>query len=133
MATFHNLQQIRAWEIARLLVRDIYSISDRGIFARDFGLRDQIRRASVSIASNIAEGFERDGNAEFIQFLSLAKGSLGEVQTQLRIAFDLGYVGESVFRRLNQTVSGLGRMIGNLMIYLRNAQVRGKKFKLPVK
>ena len=132
MATFHTLQEIRAWDKARSLIKDIYSISGNGPFARDFGLRDQIRRASVSIASNIAEGFERDGNPEFIQFLSLAKGSAGEVQTQLQIAFDLGYLDESVFSRCYETTVMLGRMLGNLMNYLRNAQVRGKKFKLPL-
>ena len=100
MAIFHKLGEIRVLDKARLLVRKVYSISDEGLFARDFGLKDQIRRASVSIVSNIAEGFERDGNSEFIQFLSLAKGSLGEVHMQLYIALDLNCISKSVFENL---------------------------------
>ena len=120
---------MKCWEIARLLTRKIYSISSQAPFARDYALRDQIRRASVSIASNIAEGFERDGVGEFIQFLSLAKGSLGEVQTQLQIAYDLEYINEPTFRRVLDTVVLLGRMLGNLMNYLRSAGVKGIKYK----
>lgn len=74
MATFQSFEDIEAWQQARTLTRKIYDASGRGNFAKDFGLRDQIRRASVSIMSNIAEGFERGGKAEFIQFLAMAKG-----------------------------------------------------------
>ena len=80
MATIHRFEDIEAWKEARLLVSEIYRVSDTGAFARDFGLRDQIRRAAVSNISNIAEGFERDGGREFLQFLSVAKGSCGEVR-----------------------------------------------------
>ena len=82
MATFHRFEDIESWKKARELTTLIYKITSIGNFARDFGLRDQIRRASVSIASNIAEGFERDGTKEFVQFLYIAKGSAGEVKTQ---------------------------------------------------
>jgi four helix bundle protein len=131
MATFKTLEEIRVWGKARLLVREIYSISDRGLFARDFGLRDQIRRASVSIASNIAEGFERDGNAEFIQFLSLAKGSAGEVKTQLHIAFDVGFIDIATLHRLQENIDQICRMIGCLMDYLRQSEAKGRKFVRP--
>lgn len=83
MSTFQRFEEIEAWQKARELTKAIYALSNDSQFARDFGLRDQIRRASVSIMSNIAEGFGRGGNKEFIQFLSTAKGSTSEVQAQL--------------------------------------------------
>ena len=86
MATFKRVEDIEVWQRARVLTREIYRISNLGSFSKDFGLRDQIRRASVSIMSNIAEGFERSGSGEFAQFLSMAKGSSGEVRTQLYIS-----------------------------------------------
>ena len=75
MATFQTFEDIEAWQKARELTKEVYRISKHGSFLKDFGLRDQIRRASVSVMSNIAEGFERDGSGEFSQFLSVAKGS----------------------------------------------------------
>lgn len=78
MAMFRSFQDIKAWQKARELVKEIYAVSKRPVFFRDVGLREQIRRSAVSVMSNIAEGFERDGKREFIQFLSIAKGSCGE-------------------------------------------------------
>ncbi len=88
MATFKSFEDIEAWQKARELTNRVYDASDKGAFARDFGLRDQIRRACVSILSNIAEGFERSGTGEFVQFLSSAKGSAGEVRAQLYVALE---------------------------------------------
>jgi len=88
MATFNNFEDIEAWQKARQLTKRIYEITKKGALAKDYGLKDQIRRASVSIMSNIAEGFERGGNKEFIQFLSTAKGSSGEVRSQLYVIVD---------------------------------------------
>jgi four helix bundle protein len=79
MATFRRFEQIEAWQKARELTNDIYSVTKRGLFSKDFELRAQIRSASVSIMSNIAEGFERNGTAEFVQFLAIAKGSAAEL------------------------------------------------------
>ena len=79
MPTFRHFDDIEAWQRARELTKVVYQLSGRGQFAKDFGLRDQIRRATVSIMANIAEGFERDGTGEFIQFLAIAKGSAAEV------------------------------------------------------
>ena len=76
MATFRSFTEIEAWQKARELAREIYRVSSQGAFFRDFGLRDQIRRAVISALSNIAEGFERNGTAEFVQFLAVAKGSV---------------------------------------------------------
>jgi four helix bundle protein len=92
MATFKRFEEIGAWQKSRELTREIYKITAAGRFGRDYGLRDQIRRASVSIMSNIAEGFERSGSGEFGQFLSTAKGSAGEVRSQLYVALDQEYL-----------------------------------------
>ena len=88
MATFHRFEDIDAWQKARELTRAVYAASRSGSFSKDFALRDQIRRASISVMSNIAEGFERGGNKEFRQFLSTAKGSAGEVRAQRYVALD---------------------------------------------
>lgn len=85
-------EDLEAWKSARTLTREIYDFTGRPSFSKDFGLRDQITRASVSIMSNIAEGFERGGTQEFIQFLSIAKGSCGGVRCQLYVAFDQEYL-----------------------------------------
>src|SRR3990170_2382261 len=100
MGTFKNFEEIEAWQKARELTLQIYKISNQGLFAKDHGLRDQISRASVSIVSNIVEGFERSGTGEFVQFRSIAKGSVGEVRTQLYIALDQGYLNKQTFDRV---------------------------------
>lgn len=87
-----KFEDIKAWQIARELVREIYRITNKDEFAKDFGLKDQIRRAAVSIMSNISEGFERGSDKEFNQFLNYARGSSAEVKSQLYIASDLGYI-----------------------------------------
>ena len=96
MATFKSFEDIEAWQKARELTVEIYSISKKGPFGKDYALKNQIQRASIAVMSNIAEGFERGGNREFSQFLSIAKGSVGEVRSQLYIALDQEYLhGES--------------------------------------
>ena len=97
MATIERFEDLEAWKIAREVTKEIYRVSKNDLFIRDFGLRDQICRASVSIMSNIAEGFERDGNKEFVNFLSIAKGSSGEVRSQLYVALDQNYISENEF------------------------------------
>src|SRR4030095_5956818 len=88
MATFKKFEEIECWKRARELTRRVYEITNRPAFARDFGLKDQIRRASVSVMSNIAEGYDRSGTAEFVHFLATAKGSAAEVRCQLYVAAD---------------------------------------------
>lgn len=129
MATFQRFEEIEAWKLARELTRQIYEITSRGAFAIDFGLRDQIRRASVSVMSNIAEGFERDGNKEFCSFLSIAKASAAEVRSQLYVALDQGYISEDQFHSINSAAAENGRVINGLMKYLRQTEIRGLKFK----
>ena|SRR5208282_4613966 len=97
MSKILRFEEIESWKKARVLTNEIYQVTSLGGFARDFGLRDQIRRASVSAMSNIAEGFERGGNREFLQFLSNAKGSAGEVRSQLYVALDAGFINQKKF------------------------------------
>ena len=129
MATFHRIQDIRVWHLAKQLVKEVYRLSDTGLLRKDHGLRNQMRRASVSIISNIAEGFERDGNREFIQFLSQAKGSAGEVLTQMYVAFEQRYVDSLTFEQLRSMALQTLRMLDNLMAYLRNSDIKGRKFR----
>jgi len=129
MSTFRSFEDIEAWQKARLLTGKIYRESNAGRFQRDFGLRDQIQRASVAIMSNIAEGFERGGNKEFLQFLSIAKGSAGEVKSQLYVALDQSYLAQERFDELFRLADEVSQMIGGLMRYLRSSKMKGAKYK----
>lgn len=103
-----------AWQKARRLTSNIYQVSNIGEFARDFGLKDQIRRAGVSVMSNIAEGYERGRPTEFHQFLSVAKGSCAELRSQLYVALDVGYVIDDDFRALMAQAIEVGQILGGL-------------------
>ena len=129
MARIDRFEDIEAWTKARELTREVYRVTNEGSFARDFGLRDQIRRASVSIMSNIAEGFGRGGNKEFIQFLYVAKGSVTEVQSQFYVALDAGYLSEEQFKRLYDLAHSTSRLIGGFLRYLGTSTAKGAKFK----
>jgi four helix bundle protein len=134
MATFKKFEEIECWKRARELTRRIYQVTNRPTFARDFGLKDQIRRAAVSVMSNIAEGYDRSGTAEFVHFLAIAKGSAAEVSSQLYVALDQGYIQETQFMELNSLASETGNMVAGLMHYLRGSGFKGNKFKaLPQK
>lgn len=97
MAAIERFEDIQAWKLARDATRLVYKATLDPVFSRDFALVNQMRRACISIMSNVAEGFEREGNREFIQFLAIAKGSCGEVRSQLYIALDQKYVGSGRF------------------------------------
>jgi four helix bundle protein len=129
MATIKQFEDIEGWQQARELTKGVYSCSKSGAFWKDFGLRDQIRRASVSIMSNIAEGFERDGRLEFIQFLAMAKGSAAEVETQLYVAFDQKYIDENQFAALRGQARSTKRLVAGFMKYLRASHIKGQKYK----
>jgi four helix bundle protein len=118
MAKIEKFEDIEAWKKARALAREIYAISNEGLFARDFGLRDQIRRAAVSVMSNIAEGFERGGDVEFRRFLAIAKGSAGEVKAQLYVALDAGMIDQATFDSLYKKAAETGNLVGGFMRYL---------------
>ena len=129
MATIEKFEDIEAWQKARELTREVYAASNTGLFAKDYGLRDQIRRAAVSIMSNIAEGFERGGDKEFGQFIAQAKGSSAEVRAQLYVALDQGYIDKLAFDRLAKLTIQINRMLAGLMKYLRNSEFKGSKYK----
>ena len=129
MATFRKFEDIEAWKKARRLTQRVYRISRQSAFARDFGLRDQIRRAAVSIMSNIAEGYDRSGTGEFIQFLATAKSSAAEVKCQLYIALDEDYIDQRTFVELSTLASEVGNMIGGLILYLKRSGIKGTKYK----
>lgn len=129
MATFKHFQDITAWQKARELVNGVYAISKRPVFFKDIGLREQIRRSSVSVMSNIAEGFERDGRREFIQFLSIAKGSCGETKSLLIVALDQRYLDDEEFRRLTGLADHTSNLLGNLMKYLVGTKIPGSKYR----
>jgi four helix bundle protein len=129
MATLDKFEDLEAWHLARELTRKIYERSREDEFSRDYALRDQIRRAAISIMSNIAEGFDRGGNKEFKQFLSVAKGSAAEVRSQLYIALDAGYIGATAFQELSDLSSRTGQVIGGLMRYLSRPKVPGPKYR----
>ena len=129
MASIKRFEDFEAWKKARSLANAVYRLTTQGAFSRDFALRDQVRRAAVSVVSNIAEGFERGGNKEFAQFLALAKGSCGELRAQLYIARDQGYLSQAQFEALLAESMQVSRMIAALMQYLQQSEDRGNKFK----
>jgi four helix bundle protein len=129
MNKIERFEDIIAWQKARTLTRDVYAASKIGSFAKDFGLKDQIQRSSVSTMSNIAEGFEQGGDREFIQFLSNSKGSCGEVRSHLYVAFDQEYITQNTFDELYAKSNEVNRLISGFMTYLQHSQVGGHKFK----
>ncbi len=126
-----RFEDIQAWQLSRELVRNVYKVSREGSFSRDFGLQGQIRRAAVSIMSNIAEGFERDGNKEFANFLSISKGSCGEVRSQLYVALDQEYIDTQQFEALTQACVRISAMLQAFIATLRDSPYKGTRYKVP--
>jgi four helix bundle protein len=116
MGKIEKFEDLIAWNKARELTREIYKTTRKDALVRDFGLSGQLQRAAVSIMSNIAEGFERGGRAEFHQFLSMAKGSCAEVRSELYVAFDIGYIEKDTFRELLNKAEEVGRIVGGLRV-----------------
>ena len=129
MARIERFEDIEAWKAARILTKEIYRVSRIGEFAREFGLKDQIRRASVSIMLNIAEGFEREGNNELRQFLATAKGSVGEVRAALYVALDAEFLQQEQFDALRKLTDDTSNLIGGFMRYLASTTHRGRKYR----
>ncbi|QQS39761.1 MAG: four helix bundle protein [Acidobacteriota bacterium] len=119
MSTVHRFEDLNAWKKAREITRMIYSITSDSDFARDFGLKDQIRRSSVSVMANIAEGFARRTDRDFLHFLNISRSSAAEVQSHLYIALDQGYVDESEFDTLYEDLEQVSRMLFGLIRHLR--------------
>ncbi len=125
---FESFEEIEAWKNAREITKQIYEISSSERFSRDFALVNQMRRAAISIVSNIAEGFERNGDKEFIQFLTIAKGSCGEVRAQLYVALDQQYLDDALFAQIKLKLIETSRMISGLIKYLKQSELKGSKF-----
>ena len=120
MATINRFEELDCWQTARELTRRIYRLSVSGPFSKDFGLRDQIRRAGVSVMSNIAEGFESRTRPLFIDFLGRAKGSAGEVRAQLFVALDAGYLTDQEFQELRDLAEKISSQLSRLTTYLKS-------------
>ena len=131
MATIERFEDIEAWQSARKLRQAVYLLTRAKPFASDFALADQIRRAAISGGSKIAEGFERGGNREFIQFLSNSKGSVGEIKDQLCCALDECYITQVQFDEVYRLADSSSRLIGGFMSYLRRSDLVGHKFDRP--
>jgi four helix bundle protein len=121
-----QFEDLLIWQKARVLTKEIYLITKQQDFSRDFGLTSQMQRATVSIMSNIAEGFERQGRREFHQFLTISKASCGELRSQLYTAFDLGYITQAQFNILQKQALELSRMLQKFKAALKNQQKRAK-------
>jgi four helix bundle protein len=128
MGKIERFEDIDAWKKARELTKIIYDVTGQGKIAADFPLRDQLRRAAVSIMANIAEGFEREGNKEFRQFLAVAKGSVGEVKSLLYVALDAGLTSTEQFLRLTALAEEASRLLAGFLRYLKASDRKGSKF-----
>ena len=118
MTRISRFEEIEAWQTARELTRKVYETTNEGQFARDFGLKDQMRRASVSIMSNIAEGFESRTQTLFLDYLGRAKASAGELRAQLYAAQDVGYLDQSQYEQMHELVDKCSRQLSKFMTYL---------------
>jgi four helix bundle protein len=129
MAKFKKFEEIEVWNKARELAHLIYNETRKEKFSRDFILVKQIKSSSGSIMDNIAEGFERGGNKEFIQFLYISKGSAGETKSQLYRAMDREYISNELFTTLYSKVDEISYKTGRLIQYLKTTEFKGVKFK----
>jgi four helix bundle protein len=121
MATAEKFEDLEAWQLARSLVSKVYASTRAGAFEKDYGLRDQIRRAAVSVMSNIAEGFDRRTDSSFQSFLVIARGSIGEVRSQLYVALDQQFIDQRQFDDMQRDVIRIGKMLTSLLQYLRSS------------
>jgi four helix bundle protein len=117
---FDRFEDLEVWQLSRLLVKSIYNMTTESKFPKDYALTNQIQRSAVSIMANIAEGFERKTNKEFIYFLYNAKGSCGELRSHLYIAFDLGYINDNDFRQNYQSAETISKSLAGFIKYLQS-------------
>lgn len=123
-----SFEDLHVYQRARELTNAVYALTRQGPFSRDFGIVQQIRKASVSVMSNIAEGFERGTTTEFIHYLFIAKGSCGELRAQLQVAADQKYIDAAEYIRLKELCRQIGGMISNFIAHLQGSDYRGEKF-----
>ncbi|HEX3443753.1 MAG TPA: four helix bundle protein [Chthoniobacterales bacterium] len=128
MAKVNDFRDFDAFKACRAFVRETGLLVRTPSFAPNRNLVNQMERASISVLSNFAEGYERDGNAEFIQFLSVSKGSVGELRAQLIYSLDIGLVSQSTYDELDTMGISAGRLLGGLSRYLSGSEKRGRKF-----
>ena len=129
MATIQRFEDLEVWKKSRILCNEVYSIISTGTLATDYRLKDQMNGSSGSIMDNIAEGFERGGNPEFINFLSYSKGSSGELRSQLYRALDRKHISQEQFENICAQALEISKMTGGFIDYLKTSEIRGNKFK----
>lgn len=130
MATIQSFEDLKVWQKARILCIEVFPLTSAGAFSKDFGLKDQINRSSGSIMDNIAEGFGRKGNLEFINFLTYSNGSACECKSQLYRALDRNYITEEKRKELSDIANEIMKMITSLISYLGGSELKGYKFKV---
>jgi len=129
MATITCFEDLEIWQLSRVMSVDVFRLTKTAPFSKDFGLVDQIRRSSGSVMDNIAEGFEREGKNEFIQFLSISKGSAGECRSQIYRAKDREYISDEEFEDIKSKLLSTSVKIKRFMDYLKASELKGNKFK----
>lgn len=129
MATIQSFEDLKVWQKAKLLCKEIFALTSVGNFSKDYALKDQINRSSGSVMDNIAEGFGRKGNIEFINFLTYSSGSVCESKSQLYRAYDRNYITEEKRKELSDLADEVGKMITALIVYLGGTEMKGTKFK----
>ncbi len=132
MATFKSFEEILSWKEARILNQKIGTLLADGRFEKNYRLIAQIEGSAGSIMDNIAEGFERSGNKQFVQFLCISKGSCGELRSQIYRALDRCYINDAEFKNLSNDLKKLSALIQKLISYLENSTIKGIKYKQPV-
>jgi four helix bundle protein len=130
MATIQSFEDLKVWQKSRVFCQQIFELTNAGNFSKDFALKDQINRSSGSIMDNIAEGFGRKGNIEFINFLTYSSGSICESKSQLYRAFDRSYITEHKRKELSELADEIGKMLTALITYLGGSEMKGMKFKV---
>ncbi len=128
MPTISRFEDLRIWQDSRELVKEIYQLTKMESFKKDYGLSSQMQRAAVSVMANIAEGFERNSNKEFTQYLFQSKGSCGELRSHLYLAMDLEYVSSKDVQILLDRTMNISRGLGAFISYLKGSPIKGKKF-----
>jgi four helix bundle protein len=129
LATVTKIEDLLIWQEARVLVKGIFVLTNQERFSKEFALKDQIKRSAISVMSNIAEGFGRDGNKEFVQFLYIASGSLSELKTQLYISFDFNLLSEGDLNKFLADTFKLENMIKALIKKMKESEYTGTKYK----
>ena len=126
-----GVEELSVYQRARELTNRVYQVTRVGTFVRDYSLVDQVRRASLSVMCNIADGFERGTNDEFLDFLLVAKGSCGQVLAQVSVAFDQKYISKTDYGDLTDRCRRISGMLGNLIHHLKRSQLSGRKIERP--